>query len=156
MTLHAYDRRLPKNDAEFLIHFSFSNDLWAHPQQHHLPAGQPATSQGSRQGTVHTRALRVARTPNINEIVYIKSWAISLMLEIRGVINVGQFSALANVNFWRGDFTGNSPQTTVPGIHDQGNTAGQQSKRTKPTTATAISKKNIKNSLLMFHRAGEP
>ena len=149
----------PKTMPNFGCIFCISNDLWAHPQQHRLPAGQPATSQGSRQGTVHTRALQtpsagVARIPNINEIFYIKSWAISLMLEIRGVINVGQFSALANVNFWRGDFTGNSPQTTVPGIRDHGYTAGQLSKQTKPTTATAISKR-LKNSLLMFHRAGE-
>ena len=149
MTLHAYDRRYPKTMPNFEPFSAFPTTFGHIPsntaclqdsQRRRKAVAKEPSTQELRKPPLPTPSAGVARIPSINEIFYIKSWAISLMLEIRGAINVGQFSALANVNFWRGDLTGNSPQTTVPGIHGQGNTAGQQSKQTKPTTATAISK----------------
>ena len=110
----------------FWTHFSFADDLWAHPQQHCWLATQQATSKNSRHRSVHTVALQThfadplggpARNPNINEIVYIKSWGFLLMLHFRGVINVALFSVLAIVKFKRVDFVGNNPQTTVPETH---------------------------------------
>ena len=110
----------------FWIHFSFADDLWAHPQQHRWLARQQATSKSGRHGSVHTIALQThfadplggpARNPNINEIVYIKSWGFLLMLHFRGVINVALFSVLAIVKFKRVDFVGNNPRTTVPETH---------------------------------------
>ena len=57
----------PKTTSYFEYTFSFSSDPWAHPQQHRLPAGQPATSQGSHQRTVHTRALQTPFADPIGE-----------------------------------------------------------------------------------------
>ena len=120
----------------FGIHFSFADDLWAHPQQHRWLARQQATSKSLRHGSVHTVALQThfadplggpARNLNINEIVYIKSWGFLLMLHFRGVINVALFSVLAIVKFKRVDFVGNRPRTTVPEAHHQGEAARQRS-----------------------------
>ena len=130
------------------ICFSFADDLWAHPQQHRWLARQQSTSKSIRHGSVHTVALQThfadplggpARNPNINEIVYIKSWGFLLMLHIRGVINVALFSVLAIVKFKKVDFVGNSTRTTVPETHHQGEAARQRSMQKKPTTPRAIS-----------------
>ena len=134
----------------FWIHFSFADDLWAHPQQHRWLARQQATSKSIRHGNVHTVALQThfadplggpARNPNINEIVYIKSWGFLLMLHFRGVINVALFSVLAIVKFKRGVFVGNNPRRTVPETHHQGEAASQRAMQTKPTALRAISKR---------------
>ena len=130
------------------MHFSFADDLWAHPKQHRWHARQQATSKSSRHGNVHTIALQThfadppggpAHNLNINEIIYIKSWGILLMLHIRGVINVALFSVLAIVTFKKGDFIGNSPRTTMLGTHDQGEAARQRSMQVKPTTLRIVS-----------------
>ena len=79
----------PIMENTFLMRFRFANDLRAHHQQHRLLAGQQATSKGSRHGIVYTRALQTpfadplggpARILNINEMVYIQTLGILLML----------------------------------------------------------------------------
>ena len=96
----------PKLSTYFWTIFSFAGDLWAHPQPPRWLAGQQTTSRGNRNGIIYTRAVQPpfadplggpARSLNINEIVYMKTCRILLMLHFRGVINVGQFSVLAIV-----------------------------------------------------------
>ena len=138
----------------FWIHFSFADDLWAHPQQHRWLARQQAMSKSIRHGSVHTVALQThfadplggpARNLNINEIVYIKNGGLSLTLHLRGVINVAPFSVLAIVEVKRGVFVGNSPRRTVPETHHQGEAASLRSMQTKPTTPRTISE-SVKKS----------
>ena len=61
------------------------------------------------------------------------------MLYFRGVINVAQFSVLAIVKFRMTVSSENSSPTTMPGTHDKGNAAWQQSRQTRPATARTIS-----------------
>ena len=139
----------PNLNTQILEYSSSANDLRPHTQQHRWPARKPSTSEGSRNGIIYRRAPHPpifrplggpARSLNINESVYTKAWGILLMLSFRGAINVAQFSGLAIMKMRRADFIGNSPQTTVPGIHDKGKAAGQRSRQTSPTTVRSISK----------------
>ena len=132
----------------FWIHFSFADDLWAHPQQHRLPAGQQETSKGSRHGIVHTRRLqthfadplrRAGPQPQRDGNRLHKKLGIFLMLHFRGVLNVALVSVLAIVKSKRVDFVGNNPRTTVPETHHQGEAASRRSMQTKPTTLRTIS-----------------
>ena len=149
MAPHAYDRRLPKFEHiildTFLLCLRLVGTSPATPPACRTPSG--VERQSPRNHTHNTSAPPLCRPPrragpqpqHYGKFLR-KTCRVPIMLGIRVVHNVAQFWALAIVKFLWGDCIGHGPQTTAPGIHEQGKTAGQRTRQTNPPTARTISK----------------